>query len=299
MQTFFIGIGAVIASLLPYMFTNVFGISNTAAHGIIPDSVKYSFYLGAVVFIAAVMWTVFTSTELPPENMEKWKEEKLRSKGVVNGIVEITKAIFSMPATMLQLAVVQFFTWLAFFFMWIYSSPAIAENAFGTTDTTAKAYQDAGDWVGVMFMVYNGISALTAFLLPLLAAKTGKKYTHMICLIIGGLGLISIFFIKDRSLLLLPMVGVGLAWSSTLTLPYSILAGALPPDKMGFYMGVFNFFIVLPQIVAASLLGPIVHNLFNNHSIYALVVGGVSMILAGLLNVIVNDKEVWQERFGV
>jgi maltose/moltooligosaccharide transporter len=291
MQTFFIGLGAVIASQLPWMFTNVFHISNTALEGVIPDSVKYSFYVGAVVFLGAVMWTVFTTREFPPENIKKWEEEKLKSKGILKGIVEITKGITSMPKTMLQLAVVQFFTWLAFFSMWIYTTSAIAENSYGTTDTTSKGFQDAGDWVGIMFMVYNGISAITAFLLPMLATRIGKKFTHMICLIIGGIGLISMLFIKDHQMLLLPMIGVGLAWSSTLTMPYSILADALPPNKMGFYMGVFNFFIVIPQIVAAAILGYFVRSFFGNHSIYALVIGGCSMIIAGFLNFIVNDKE--------
>ncbi|MDX2049143.1 MAG: MFS transporter [Chitinophagaceae bacterium] len=295
MQTFFIGIGAVIASLLPYLFTNVFGISNTAAPGIIPDSVKYSFYIGAVVFLGAVLWTVFTTTEFPPENIKKWEEEKLKSKGIFHGIIEITQGIFKMPKTMLQLAVVQFFTWLAFFSMWIYTTSAVAQNAYGTSDTTSKNFQDAGDWVGVMFMVYNGISALTAFLLPMLAAKTGKKYSHMMCLIIGGIGLISIFFIKSPVALLVPMVGVGLAWASTLTMPYSILAGALPPDKMGFYMGVFNFFIVIPQILAAAILGFFVRTVFDNQSIYALIVGGISMIVAGFCNFIVNDKDEFKK----
>ena len=290
MQTFFIGVGAVIASLLPYLFTNVFNISNTAPEGIIPDSVKYSFYVGGVVYLLAVMWTVFTTREFPPDDVRKWEEEKLKTKGFLKGAGEIVAGIGSMPKTMLQLAVVQFFTWLAFFSMWIYTTSGIAENAYGTTDTTTKAYQDAGDWVGVMFMVYNGVSALTAFLLPVIARKTSKRYTHMVCLIIGGLGLISMFFIKDKDLLLLPMVGVGLAWSSTLTMPYSILADALPPTKMGFYMGVFNFFIVIPQIVAAAILGFFVRAVFDNHSIYALVVGGVSFIIGGLLNFLVNEK---------
>ncbi len=196
-----------------------------------------------------------------------------------------------MPTTMLQLAIVQFFTWLAFFAMWIYTTPGVAQNTFGTTDTTTKVYQDAGDWVGVMFMVYNGISAITAFLLPMLAKQTGRKYTHMLCLVIGGIGLISMLFIKSQNLLLLPMIGIGLAWSSTLTMPYAILAGALPSDKMGFYMGVFNFFIVIPQILAAAILGFFVKNVFNEQSIYALVVGGVSMIIAGILNFIVKDKD--------
>ena len=192
---------------------------------------------------------------------------------------------------MLQLAIVQFFTWVAFFSMWIYTTPGVAQNTFHATDTTTKAYQDAGDWVGVMFMVYNGISAITAFLLPMLAKRIGRKYTHLVCLVIGGIGVVSMLFIKDKVLLLLPMVGVGLAWSSTLTMPYSILAGALPASKMGFYMGVFNFFIVIPQILASALLGFIVRIVFNNQSIYALVVGGVSMVIAGLLNVIVKDKD--------
>ena len=290
-QTFFIGLGAVIASLLPYIFTNVFSISNTAAPGIVSDSVKYSFYIGAVVFLFSVLWTVFTTKEFPPENMETWTQEKLKTKGLFKGLAEITTGIFKMPTTMLQLAVVQFFTWIAFFAMWIYTTSGIAQNTFGTTDTNSKVFQDAGDWVGVMFMVYNGVSAITAFLLPMLAKKIGRKYTHMICLIIGGVGLISMLFIKSQSMLLVPMIGVGLAWSSTLTMPYAILAGALPANKMGFYMGVFNFFIVIPQIMAAAILGFFVKNVFNEQSIYALVIGGASMIIAGFLNFIVKDKD--------
>lgn len=290
-QTFFIGLGAVIASLLPYIFTNFFGISNTAAPGVISNSVKYSFYIGAVVFLFSVLWTVFTTKEFPPENIETWAQDKLKTKGLLKGFAEITTGIFKMPPTMLQLAIVQFFTWLAFFAMWIYTTSGIAQNTFGTTDTTSKTFQDAGDWVGVMFMVYNGISAITAFLLPLLAKRIGRKYTHMICLMIGGVGLISMFFITTQNMLLLPMVGIGLAWSSTLTMPYAILSGALPANKMGFYMGVFNFFIVIPQILAAAILGFFVRNIFHEQSIYALVIGGVSMIIAGILNVIVKDRD--------
>lgn len=237
MQTLFIGIGAVIASLLPYIFTNVFGISNTAPPGEIGDSVKYSFYIGAVIFMGAVMWTVFSTSEFPPDDIKKWEEEKLRSRGIGKGFSEIIKGIGTMPKTMLQLAVVQFFTWLAFFSMWIYTTSGVAQNAYGTSDPTSKAFQDAGDWVSIMFMVYNGVSAITAFLLPWIAKSVGRKYTHMICLIIGGIGLISIFFIKDQWSLLLPMVGVGLAWSSTLTMPYAILAGALPPKRWAFIWG--------------------------------------------------------------
>ena len=290
-QTFFIGLGAVIASALPYIFTNIFDISNTAPEGVIPPSVKYSFYIGAVVFLAAVLWTVFNSKEYPPDNMEKWKEEKASSAGFINGIKEITNGIATMPKTMIQLALVQFFTWIAFFSMWIYTTSGIAQNTYGTSDAASKEFQDAGDWVGVMFMVYNGVSAFAAFLLPLLAAKISRRYTHLICLVIGGLGLISIFFIKSSFLLLLPMIAVGLAWASTLTMPYAILAGSLPPARMGFYMGVFNFFVVVPQIIAAAILGFLVKNVFENQSIYALIIGGVCMIIGGLLNFMVKEKE--------
>ncbi len=289
-QTFFIGLGAVIASLLPYIFTNYFNISNTAAPGVISDSVKYSFYIGAVVFLVSVLWTIFTSKEYPPDNIESWEAEKAASKGLLKGFKEITSGIFNMPKTMMQLAIVQFFTWIAFFAMWIYTTSAIAMNTFGTADKDSKIFQDAGDWVGVMFMVYNGVSAIAAFLLPMLAKKIGRKYTHMLCLIIGGVGLVSMLFIKSQNMLLLPMIGVGLAWSSTLTMPYAILSGALPAKKMGFYMGVFNFFIVIPQILAAGILGFFVKNVFAGESIYALVIGGVSMIIGGFMNFIVTDK---------
>jgi maltose/moltooligosaccharide transporter len=290
-QTFFIGLGAVIASLLPYFFTNFLHISNIAPEGQIGDSVKYSFYIGAIVFLGSVLWTVVTTDEFPPENIETWMEEKLRTRGLVKGISEITKGILTMPRTMLQLAIVQFFTWFAFFSMWIYTTPAIAQNAYGTVDTTSRAYQDAGDWVGVMFTVYNGISAVAAFLLPLLAKHISRRYTHLVCLVIGGMGLLSIFFIKSPVMLLVPMIAVGLAWASTLTMPYAILAGALPPEKMGFYMGVFNFFIVIPQIIASAILGFVIKDIFQEQGVYALVIGGVAMVIAGLLNFMVHDAD--------
>jgi len=290
-QTFFIGLGAVIASLLPYIFTNVFHVSNIAPEGQIGDSVKYSFYIGALVFFLSVLWTVITSDELPPENIEQWKQEKAKSKGLLIAVKEITKGIFSMPKTMAQLAIVQFFTWVGFYCMWIYTTPAIAQNAYSTIDTTSKAYQDAGDWVGVMFTVYSGVSAICAFLLPLLAKKIQRKYTHMLCLIIGGIGLISLVFIKSHSMLLIPMVAVGIGWASTLTMPYSILAGALPPAKMGFYMGVFNFFIVIPQLIASVVMGFIIKDLFHEQAIYALVIGGVCMAIGGFMNFLVVDKD--------
>ncbi len=291
MQTFFIGLGAVVASLLPYFFTNVLNISNTAPAGVIPDSVKYSFYIGGSVFFLAVLWTVISTREEPPSDLERWKLQKQQTRGLFGAIREIFSGILSMPSTMVQLAIVQFFTWIAFFAMWIYTTSGIALNAYGTADPASQAFQDAGDWVGVMFMVYNGVSAITAFLLPMLARKISRRMTHLLCLLVGGISLVSMLYIHDPLILLLPMIGVGLAWSSTLTMPYSILAGALPAEKMGFYMGVFNFFIVIPQIIASAILGFFVKNIFHDESIYALVVGGVAMIIAAFCNFLIHDKD--------
>ncbi|MCZ2396084.1 MAG: MFS transporter [Chitinophagales bacterium] len=290
-QTFFIGLGAVIASLLPWILTDFFGVSNEAPEHVIPDSVKYSFIAGAVVFFLSVLWTVISSDEYPPEDLEKWKAEKERTKGFWKGIKEIANGILEMPVTMKQLAVVQFFTWVGFFCMWVYTTPAIAENVYGTVDAQSKEFQDAGNWVGSMFAVYNGVSFLAAFLLPGIANKFSRTGTHLACLALGGLGLISMYFITDKYMLLVPMILVGLAWASTLTIPYAILAGSLPAEKMGFYMGVFNFFIVIPQIVMTFLSGPVLKLFFHNQAVYILVLGGISLIIGGLCNFRVDDKE--------
>ncbi len=290
MQSFFIGIGAVIASCLPYIFTNWVGMSNTAGPGEIPDSVKWSFYLGGIAFLSAVMWTVFNTKEYPPEDLELLKKQN-KEKGIFGGLAESFLGIFSMPKTMLQLAFVQFFSWFALFSMWIYTTPAITEHVYGTTDTSSALYNEGADWVGICFGVYNGVAALAAFLLPQLAKLVGRRMTHLIALFCGGAGLISIFFINDPDTLILSMVGVGIAWASILSIPYAMLSSALPAEKMGYYMGVFNFFVVIPQIVAAGILGYILRSFFNNDAIYALIVGGVAMLIAGLLSLLVNDKD--------
>lgn len=294
-QTFFIGLGAVIASLLPYILTNYFNISNTAPKNQIPDSVKYSFYAGAVVFFLSVLWTIISSDEYPPEDIEKWEEEKRNSKGLGHAVLEITRGVVSMPRTMKQLAVVQFFTWVGFYCMWLYTTAAIAESVYGTTDATSKAFQDAGDWVGVMFTAYNFVSFAAAFLLPVIARRISRIWTHLVSLVLGGIGLIMLIFIKDPQILLVPMVLVGIAWASTLTIPYAILAGALPAEKMGFYMGVFNFFIVIPQLIASITVGPMIKHWFHDQAIYALVMGGACMVIAGFCNFLVDDRD---DKFG-
>jgi maltose/moltooligosaccharide transporter len=290
MQTFFIGIGAIIASALPYIFTNWFGISNTAAEGNIPDSVKWSFYIGGIAYFLAVMWTVLKTEEYPPDDIEKMKAENAQ-QGVFDGIIESFKGIFQMPKTMVQLAFVQFFSWFALFAMWIYTTSAVTSHVYRTSDTTSALYNEGADWVGVCFAIYNGIAALVAFLLPVVAKATSRRVTHLLALASGAIGLISIYFISNPDMLLVSMIGVGIAWASILSMPYAILSSKLPAERMGYFMGVFNFFIVIPQIVAAGILGFILKNFFDNTSIYALIIGGVAMLIAAALCLFVEDNE--------
>lgn len=290
MQSFFIGLGAIIASALPYIFTNWFGVSNIAADGGIPDSVKWSFYLGGIAYFTAVMWTVFKTEEYPPDDIEKMKAENAE-QGIWGGLIESFMGIFKMPKTMVQLSFVQFFSWFALFAMWIYTTSAVTSHVYGTEDTTSAAYNEGADWVGICFAIYNGIAALVAFLLPVIAKYTSRRITHLLALVCGAVGLISIYFIREPNLLLVSMIGVGIAWASILSMPYAILSSILPANKMGYYMGVFNFFIVIPQIVAAGILGFILKSFFNNTSVYALIIGGVSMLIAAALCLIVEDNE--------
>ena len=291
MQSFFIGLGAVIASALPWVFTNWFDVSNIAPDGGVPDSVKWSFYIGGLAYFSAVMWTVFKTHEYPPDDLEKLKTENA-AQGIWGGIKESFVGIFKMPKTMVQLSVVQFFSWFALFAMWIYTTAAVTSHVYGTTETTSALYNEGADWVGICFAVYNGVAALVAFLLPLLAKLTSRRITHLIALFCGAAGLISVYFIDNPNMLLVSMMGVGIAWASILSMPYAMLSSILPANKMGYYMGVFNFFIVIPQIVAASVLGILLREAFGNVSIYALLVGGVSFMIAGLLCLVVDDNDV-------
>lgn len=359
MQSFFIGIGAVIASALPYILTNWFNISNIAPEGQIPDSVKYAFYFGGAVFFLAVLWTVISTKEYSPEQIKKFSEHeklfknkkfysssKIDSRkfillGIIwsiaglvgaiilhywlkendfglyllfigafifgllqilsgifsanvnskNILVEILSDLYYMPRTMKQLAVVQFFSWFALFAMWIYTTPAVTRHIYGTDDPTSQLYNQGADWVGVLMSVYNGFAAIMAFFIIWLAKKTNRKFVHLFSLVIGGLSLISFYFIKDPQILLISELGIGLAWASILAMPYAILTGSLPAEKLGVYMGIFNFFIVIPQITAAAILGFFVKNFFGGEAIYALLLGGGAMILSGLLVNIVDDKD--------
>lgn len=294
-QTFFIGIGSVVASAMPYILSNVFDVANTAPAGEVPPSVKISFLCGAVVFLASILWTVFKTKEYSPAEMDKFhaaesgvaseaQEEKASLK-------EIMDDLRAMPKTMMQLAVVQFFSWFALFAMWIYTTSAVTSHIFGTSDTSSALYNEGADWVGLCFAAYNGISALAAFALPWLANRTSRKFVHSLALMIGGVSLASISVIENPQMLMLNMVGIGIAWASILCMPYAILAGALPSRKMGFYMGVFNFFIVLPQILAAGILGFFTRWAFDGNTMMALVLGGCAMVAAGLFVVFVQDDD--------
>ena len=291
MQTFFIGCGSVIASLLPYLFEQA-GFSNAVVGGQIPETVRYSFYVGGVAFIGAVMWTVLSTSEIAPADLAKFRAGQAAGKGLGHAIGEILEGFGKMPLTMRQLAAVQFFSWSALFVMWVNTTNGVAANVFQTTDPQSTAFQDAGTWVGIMFAVYNGVSAIAAFILPAIARRTNRKLVHMICLVIGGASLASIMFITDKYMMLVPMVGIGIAWASILTVPYAILAGALPPEKMGYYLGVFNFFVVIPQLVAGWVLGPITAKFLGGHAVNALALGGACMAIGGLCTLFVKDDAV-------
>ena len=356
-QSFFIGTGAVIASVLPYVLTNWFHIQNTAPAGQIPLSVKLSFYIGGAVFISAVIWTIIRTKEYSPEELAEYSSqentvqhservpEKLFESGVFfkrglywifagiiisliiyyysfekqlyilsvgvgafgliqiisglfvsqgrseSGLVVVLSDLYNIPKTMGQLAIVQFFSWFALFSMWIYTTSAVTSHIYGTKDPTSELYNQGANWVGILFAVYNGFAALVAFLLPVLAKLTNRRVTHSISLVAGGLGLISIIIFHTPHLLIISMLGIGLAWASILAMPYAILTGSLPSNKMGTYMGIFNFFIVIPQILAASILGFFVRDVFGGESIYALVTGGISMFIAAVLILFVNDVD--------
>lgn len=354
MQAFFIGIGAVGASALPWVMTNLFDVANTAPAGIIPDSVRLSFYIGGAVLLLAVLWTVFKTKEYSPAELARFAEGEaagaaaaavprtrqanqylregalwlaggaaftwaiiangldkqlfvlsggaiffallqfvtahMKARGKTdNGFHEVIEDLFHMPRTMKQLAVVQFFSWFALFAMWIYTTSGVSAFHYGASDPTSALYNEAANWVGMLFAAYNVFAALAAFVIPVMARRLGRRNTHAINLLLGGAGLMSFLVIRDPAMLWIGMVGVGFAWASIVSLPYAILAGTLPSQKMGVFMGIFNFFIVIPQLLAASVLGLLVRVLFNGEAIYALILGGLFMIIAAAMTRFVDD----------
>ena len=289
LQTCLIGVGAIMGSFLPSVLAE-FHISDVAPKGIVPNNLLYSFYAGGIVLIGCILWTVIKTKEYPPEEYAKFHEpDPVAAKK--SGISEFLQDLADMPKTMKQLGVVQFFSWFALFSMWVFTTSAIAAHVYHlpASDTSSKAYSDASDWVGKMFGVYNAVSAVYALSLPWIVKKLNRKKTHAFSLTMGGLGLISIFFIQNHYLLFLPMIGIGLAWGSILAMPYAILSSSIPAKKIGVYMGLFNFFITFPQIVNSLIGSLIIKYFFNSQAIYGLVMAGVLMFLAAFSVLFVED----------
>jgi len=312
MQTLIIGIGTWVASNLPWLVTQM-GVSNEAQPGLIPLSVKIAFAIGGVVFLASVLYTIFTTTEYPPEDLEAFKKENEANKGFFNGLNEIFSSIGKMPKTMKLLGIIQFFSWFAFFAMWslatpaltthVFHSPAPVESTFNMADenskalfmVASKAYNDAADLVGSYMGMYGLSSMAFALLLTLYAAKRSinRKYIHMLSLIAGGLGFISMYYIQEPSQLIYSFILIGISWGSILSMPYAMLSSAINPKKMGVYMGIFNMFIVIPQIIAATGgLNYLYHIIFGADVINAMLLAGSSLIVAGLANFLITDKNV-------
>ncbi len=299
-QTALIGFGAVVGSWLPYVLTHWFGISNQTTEGSVPLNLILSFVIGAAILIGSILVTVLTTKEYSPEELESFIDDQVHAETISNdeevkesSLLDIFEDFKKMPDTMRQLSWVQFFSWFGLFGMWVFATPAIAQHLYGLphTDSSSAAYQDAGDWIGILFGVYNLVSALYAFALPYIAKQIGRKKTHAISLIIGGIGLLSVYIMPDKNWLIVSMIGVGIAWASILAMPYAILAGSISPKKMGVYMGIFNFFIVIPQIINALIGGPLVKYAYNNQAIFALMLSGASFIIAAALVYKVKDVD--------
>jgi maltose/moltooligosaccharide transporter len=340
MQSFFIGVGAVVGNMLPWLLARA-GVSNHAgaAGAGIPDTVRYAFEIGAGVLLGAILWTILRSREYPPEELLEFEDANpagaaaavdprrerrrglawalgalmaialirlyaldrqlylvcggallwgaalwLHGRGVRAGVFATFMGdLATMPETMRRLAPVQFFSWLAFFAMWIYTTAAVAQVHFGSTDPHSDAFNNGALWVGVLFAAYNGFAALAAAVIPFMVRRLGLRLSHLVNVWLGAAALLSFLLIRDPHWLLLSMVGMGFAWASVLSLPYALLSDSLPAQKMGLYMGVFNFFIVIPQLVAATVLGFLLRTVFGGAPIYALVLGGASFLVAGLL----------------
>ncbi len=297
MQGLMIGLGGMIASSLPWMFNNIFHVDNIAPKGIIADNVRYSFYIGAFFFLGAVLYTVFTTKEYPPEDIGFREKIKESNKGFGGGFAEIFAALKNMPPKMKIIALIQFFTWPGLFLMWFYYALSVAYNVFGATSDTDPAFGNGKDFAGLTLAFYSVITFLFSLILPAIANRLGRKLTHSLCLCAGAIGLISVAFIHNKYYLFGSMVGVGIAWASILSMPYAMLSGVLPKDKVGIYMGIFNFFIVLPEIIAAFCYPWLMKHVFDNNMLSAVLSGGILMIIAAAICyfVIKEDRATEEE----
>ena len=297
MQSFFIGLGAVFASAMPYILTRWFGVSDMGGSmSAIPYTVRLSFYLGAAVYFGAVLYTILTTHEYPPDDLLEFERKKKERRGIGSNIADIVNAIRMMPRTMRQLAPVQFCTWLGLFCMWLFFGVAIARSVFGAASPQAPGYTEGVKWGGICFAFYSAVTFVFAMVLPQIAEALGRKATHCLCLACGGVGLLSVVFIHNQWLLLAPMLGVGIAWASILSMPYAVLVGSLPPDRFGVYMGIFNAFIVIPEIIAGAFFNRVVSFLIPrlpasiDVRLAVVMIGGAALCLAALLMLRVEDQ---------
>lgn len=283
MQSLMIGLGGSIASALPWVMKNVFQVSNIAVAGEIPENVKWSFNIGAFFFLAAVLYTVFTTKEYPPSDLSFKDKTKESNKGFGAGFKEISSALTNMPKQMKIVSVVQFFTWPGLFLLWFYYTTAVAVNVFGGKDGNDPVYAEGADFGSLTLAFYSVVTFLFALVLPMIADKLGRKLTHALCLLVGAFGLVSVSWVHDKYLLYGCMTCVGIAWASILSMPYAMLSGSLPKDKVGIYMGIFNFFIVLPEIIASLGFGWLMRNVLGNDRLLAIKIGGSLFIVAAVI----------------
>ncbi len=298
MQSVMIGAASVIAYCLPQILTSL-GVSTEAAIGHIPATVRYSFYIGAVVFLVAILATIVTTPEYPPADMEAFRKLQKQTASPLASLKEMWHAMLTMPQTMRRLAVVQFFTWAAFMVLWVYFTPGIASGVFHVSPGTPE-YETAANWGNICFAIYSAVAFVFAFALLGLTRKFSARNIHIFCLAVGGAGLASLgltlFGVQFSKIsLIVPMVCIGIAWSSILSMPYAMLSNALPAEKMGFYMGVFNFFIVIPQICVNLFFGPFMKHVLGGSAIAAVGIGGISLLIAAAFTVWVKEEHATQQ----
>lgn len=332
-QALLINIGAVIGSILPFVLTNLIGLENTAPKGEVAPTVTWAFYIGAGALFFTVLWTVIRTKEYAPEEYYRYKGltavAPAEKKSIAQRLGNFWNLFINMPKTMRQLAVVQFFSWFSLYIMWVYTTPAITQHVWGIEvkwfdpdylnsldvipPEIAAAKGAAGDWVGIIFAAYSLFAALFSIVLTRIANRIGRKLTYSLSLLAGGLGYVSFLLFQNSEVvhvnlwltqvdvpqgaldLIIPMIGVGIAWAAILAMPYAILAGSLPADKTGVYMGIFNFTIAAPQIVSGLIAGQILKHVFHNEAIYILVLAGVCMIIGAISVYFVRDSEPHRE----
>jgi maltose/moltooligosaccharide transporter len=289
-QSMFIGIGNVIAAVLPALIIGILGNDKNTAGGGIPTYLIAVFTIGAVFYLSAVIYTVRTTQEYPPADLEAFNKMKSETAGFLNGFREVFANIFNMPQTMRQVALVQFFTWPGLFLMWFFFTTAVARDIMGAPNTDSPLYAEGVAWGNICFGFYSAVCFAFSFVLPQIADKYGRARTHAMCLVLGALGLLFVGFAPNHYWLLLSMLGVGIAWASILSMPYAMLASSLPPQKLGVFMGIFNFFIVLPEIIATLSFGWVMENWLHNNRISAVMLGGALLGVAALLSLLVKEK---------